>query len=160
MRKKIMIAAILLATAVTGASAQDIYKEVQNIMHRQETIKQDAAKPMEERKIATFKWDAIYYLSMKAGETERFTAYELGQQTSAMLDFVNQYVKRLASEKKKDKKAMVMSRYRGASVNNSLFNDMDKDIVYAYVDNEKFLTQFSLDTDWIKALEEVRQNGW
>ena len=53
-----------------------------------------------------------------------------------------------------------MSRYKNTTIQNALFNDMDKDIIYAYVDNDKYITQFSLDTNWVKALEEVRKNNW
>ena len=29
---------------------------------------------------------------------------------------------------------------------------MDKELVYGYVDNDKFITQFSLDTYWVKRI--------
>ena len=77
-----------------------------------------------------------------------------------MIDFVNLYVKRLSEEKKKTQKDLIMSRYKNTTIQNALFNDMDKDIIYAYVDNDKYITQFSLDTNWVKALEEVRKNNW
>ena len=50
---------------------------------------------------------------------------------------------------------MVKAKFRAASINNSLFNDVDKEVIYSYVDNENYITQFSLDTDWPKALAEV-----
>ena len=43
-----------------------------------------------------------------------------------------------------------------ASLKNSKFNDMEKEITYAYVDKPNYITPFSLDTDWLKALEEVK----
>ena len=52
---------------------------------------------------------------------------------------------------------MVKAKFRAASINNSLFNDVDKEVVYSYVDNDKFITNFSLDTDWVKALEAAKQ---
>ena len=97
---------------------------------------------------------------MKAGDNNEFTPYDLGMQTSSMIDFVNLYVKRLSEEKKKTQKDLIMSRYKNTTIQNALFNDMDKDIIYAYVDNDKYITQFSLDTNWVKALEEVRKNNW
>lgn len=62
-------------------------------------------------------------------------------------------------EKKKNQRDIIMSRFKKATIENALFNDMDKDIIYAYVDNDNFITQFSLDTNWVKALEEVRRNN-
>ena len=153
-----LVSMLLLLTMATNASAQEIYKEVKRIMQNQEVIKSDPKKTLDERKIATFKYDAIYYMMVKAGDNH-VTAYELGNQTSAMIDFVNLYIKRLSMEKKKNQRDIIMSRFKKVTIENALFNDMDKDIIYAYVDNENFITQFSLDTNWVKALEEVRRNN-
>ena len=73
-----------------------------------------------------------------------------------MIDFVNLYVKRLSMEKKQKNKDLIKATFRTATINNSLFNDTDKEVTYGYVDNEKYITQFSLDTDWVKALAEVK----
>ena len=73
-----------------------------------------------------------------------------------MIDFVNLYVKRLSMEKKQKNKNLIKATFRTATINNSLFNDTDKEVTYGYVDNEKYITQFSLDTDWVKALAEVK----
>lgn len=154
MKKLLMIFAILFAA--TSVSAQEIYKEVKRIQKQAETFANDITKNLDERKIACFKYDAIYYLIDRASQEDRFTEYELGQQTDALIEFVNLYVKRLASANKKDKD-MVKAKFRTASINNSLFNDVDKEVVYSYVDNDKFITNFSLDTDWVKALEAVKQ---
>ena len=62
-------------------------------------------------------------------------------------------------EKKKNHRDIIMSRFKKVTIENALFNDMDKDIIYAYDDNDNFITQFSLDTNWVKALEEVRRNN-
>ena len=62
-------------------------------------------------------------------------------------------------EKKKNQRDIIMSRFKKVTIENALFNDMDKDIIYAYVDNDNFITQFSLDTNWVKALEEVRRTN-
>ena len=50
---------------------------------------------------------------------------------------------------------MLKAKFRTATINNSLFNDVDREVIYSYVDNENYITQFSLDTDWPKALAEV-----
>ena len=156
MKKLLMIFAILFAA--TSVSAQEIYKEVKRIQKQAETFANDTTKNLDERKIACFKYDAIYYMMVKAGDNH-VTAYELGNQTSAMIDFVNLYIKRLSMEKKKSQRDIIMSRFKKVTIENALFNDMDKDIIYAYIDNDNFITQFSLDTNWVKALEEVRRNN-
>lgn len=158
--KKLILAIALLGTVSFNASAQAIYKEVKRIMQNAETVKHDTSKSLDERKVATFKWDAIYYLIMKGSASDSFTEYELGNQTNAMIDYVNRFVKRLTEEKKKKDKDLILGRYRGASVNHPLFNDPEKDVVNGYVDNDKYITQFSLDTNWVEALAEVKNNNW
>ena len=64
--------------------------------------------------------------------------------------------RRVDTEKKQKNKDLIKATFRTATINNSLFNDTDKEVTYGYVDNEKYITQFSLDTDWVKALAEVK----
>lgn len=154
--KKLLIILLILCATATRMSAQDIYNEVKRIEKQAETLANDTTKNINERKIACFKYDAIYYLIEHASQEDRFTEYELGQQTDALIEFVNLYVKRLANAGKKDKD-LLKAKFRTASINNSLFNDLDKELVYSYVDNENFITHFSLDTDWVRALEEVKK---
>ena len=66
------------------------------------------------------------------------------------------YVKKLQSAGKNERKA-IMARFKNATMNNALFGDMEKEVVYGYVDNENFITQFSIDTNWIDALKEVKR---
>ena len=148
--------ALCLCSSVT-IQAQEIFKEVQSLMQKNEAIKNNKSKNLETRKIATFKSDALYYLIMKAGSTEGFTEHELGEQANAMIEFVNLYVKSLANNAKKSNQEVTKAKYKNASIKNSRFNDMDKEITYAYVDNLNYITNFSLDTDWIKALAEVKK---
>lgn len=142
---------------VSTISAQDILNEVRLLKNRSESIMNDTTKSMETRLVACFKNDALYYLISKAGEEKTFTEYELGQQANAMIEFVNLYVKRLSELKHKKDRDIVMTKFKYASIQNSLFNDMEKEITYGYVDNDRYITQFSLDTDWMKALEAVRK---
>lgn len=153
--KKILTSLIMLLYMTVPTSAQDIFNEVMRIQIEVETLANDTTKNLDLRKVACFKYDAIYYLVDKASQEELFTEYELGLQTNAMIDFVNLFVKRLGNIRKQADKDRLIATFRAATINNSLFNDMDKELVYSYVDNKGFITQFSLDTDWVKALAEV-----
>ena len=84
------------------------------------------------------------------------TVRMLDTQAYAMHEFINLFFKRLSEAKKKTQKEMIMARFKNASINNSRFNDMDKELVLSYYDNSNYMTQFSLDTDWVKALAEIR----
>lgn len=152
--KKLFLILALVCMSV-GASAQEIYNEVKRIEKEVKAFANDTSKDLEARKVATFKYDAIFYLITKGSQEERFSEYELGVQTNAMIEFVNLFVSRLSEIKKDKDKEMLKAKFRTATINNSLFNDVDKEVIYSYVDNENFITQFSLDTDWPKALAEV-----
>ena len=73
-----------------------------------------------------------------------------------MIDFVNSYIKRLSNSSKKADKEILMAKFRNATIQNPLFNDPDKEVTHAYVDNNKYITQFSIDTDWVKAYNMVK----
>lgn len=154
--KKLLL--FLFACFMTlNVSSQDIFNEVKKLKDNAEALMNDTTKDLETRKIACFKNDALYYLIGKAATEDTFTEYELGVQANAMIDFVNLYMKRMAEVKKKKDRELIMIKFKDVTIQNSLFNDPDKELVYAYVDNDKYITQFSLDTDWIKALEAVRK---
>ncbi|MGN0069119.1 MAG: hypothetical protein ACI350_05265 [Prevotella sp.] len=154
--KKILLV-IVIAMSTLNVSAQEIFNEVKRLKAKVEALMNDTTKNIEVRKVACFKNDALYYMIDKAGNTPGFSEYELGCQANAMIDFVNLYVKRIAQEKKKTEKELIKAKYKNATIQNALFNDMEKEVIYGYVDNEDFITQFSLDTDWVKALEDVRK---
>lgn len=154
--KKLFIILALVCMSVLSTSAQEIYDEVRRIEKEAKAFTNDTKNNLEARKIATFKYDAIYYLIDKASQEPLFSEYELGVQTNAMIEFVNLFVSKLSTLKKNKDKDMLKAVFRTATINNSLFNDVDKEVIYSYVDNENFITQFSLDTDWPKALAEVQ----
>ena len=154
--KKLFIILALVCMSVLSTSAQEIYDEVRRIEKEAKAFANDTKNNLEARKIATFKYDAIYYLIDKASQEPLFSEYELGVQTNAMIEFVNLFVSKLSTLKKNKDKDMLKAMFRTATINNSLFNDVDKEVIYSYVDNENFITQFSLDTDWPKALAEVQ----
>lgn len=154
--KKLFIILALVCMSVLSTSAQEIYDEVRRIEKEAKAFANDTKNNLEARKIATFKYNAIYYLIDKASQEPLFSEYELGVQTNAMIEFVNLFVSKLSTLKKNKDKDMLKAVFRTATINNSLFNDVDKEVIYSYVDNENFITQFSLDTDWPKALAEVQ----
>jgi hypothetical protein len=163
MKKIIMMAVLLCMTTVT-VKAQDVFYE---ILRTSKAVAEDKSKDIETRKIATFKYDELSYMAMKVRDDvlrdttdlEFFnqTVKMLNEQSYAMHEFLTLYMKRLTSTKKKTERDIIITVFRDASINNPLFNDLDKELVLAYYNNDNFITQFSLDTDWIKALEEVKK---
>ena len=68
---------------------------------------------------------------------------------------VPSFLESLAQTKKKKDKDFIMMVYKEATIHCPRFNDMDKDLILSYYNNDNFLTQFSLDCDWEKAQQEV-----
>lgn len=152
--KRILFILILLCEWGISLSAQEVYQE---IMRLSKKVAEDKSKDLETRKVATFKVDELKYMAMKTRELmPDSTVRVLDVQAYAMYDFVNLFLRRLGEAKKKSAKEAVIARFRAASINNSRFNDMDRDLVLSYYDNSNYLTRFSLDTDWVKALAEIR----
>lgn len=152
------IAFTLIAFAMSvAAQAQDIFNEVRSLQQSYQTLAEDTTQNIDKRKIAVFKSDALYYLTEKAAQTDNFTEYKLGMQANAMIDFVNLFVKRISSTRKAADQELLKAKFTGYTTSHALFNDMEKEITYAYVDNDDFLTQFSLDTDWVEALNDAQK---
>lgn len=76
--KKLFIILALVCMSVLSTSAQEIYDEVRRIEKEAKTFANDTKNNLEARKIATFKYDAIYYLIDKASQEPLFSEYELG----------------------------------------------------------------------------------
>ena len=166
MMKKILFVAALLCLTAT-AKAQDVFKL---LLEDSKAVAEDKSKDIETRKIATFKYDELSYMAMQvrddvlrdSTDLEFFnkTVTMLNEQSYAMHEFVNFYMERLGAAKKKEDRDVVMTVFRNASINHPLFNDMDKELILSYYNNENYLTRFSLDTNWVKALAVVRQWNW
>lgn len=151
---KIIITLMLLFT-MGSAQAQEVYHE---ILRLSKAAANDKRNDMESRKVNTFKVDALNYMVMKAREQmPDSTLTMLNYQAYALYDYVNLYVKKLGEAKSKRAKEHVLQLFRQASVDNPRYYDNDKKVSDAYLFNENFITNFSLDTNWIAAIEQVRK---
>ena len=159
---------LVLTLAISGqAAAQDVANE---IIKLSKSIVDDPKQDLQTRRIAYFKVNVINYMKMKVRDealrdTNDVKGFNdkikmLNEQSYAMYQFVNLFVKRLSESAKKEAKDIVIARFRNASINNPMFNDTDLDLVLSYYNNPEYLTRFSLDTDWVKALEEIRSKRW
>ena len=134
MMKRILFTITLLAV-VSFAFGQEAYNEA---IRMAKAVADDTSRSLEERKIATFKKDALYYLGSQS--------YKLTPDSSAtMLDF-----QALALFK-------FINLFKSVSLAHPRFNDPNKEMVLAYITNEGYLTKFSLDTDWVAAYDDIRR---
>lgn len=153
MRKIIFMAALCLVTI--NISAQNVYKE---ILRLSKVGTADKTKDLDTRRVYQFKVDELNYMLMKTREQKPDTKMStIDRQAYAMYDFVNSFITVLSKTKNKKKKQLIISIYKEATINNPLFKDNDKELVLSYYNREDYLIQFSLDTDWLKAREEVKK---
>ena len=148
---------IILAVALGGFYSADAQKVYREILSLSEKVAKDKSKDLQTRKIATFKVDELKYMAMKTGEAMPDSSVTvLDNQAYAMYEFVNLYVKKLSEAKTKKNKELILDIFKSASIQNPRFNDMDLDLVEAYIRNDGYITSFSLDTDWQKAVAQAR----
>ena len=74
-----------------------------------------------------------------------------------MYDYENLFNKEYSRARTDKQKQRIIKIFRDVSINNPLYNDPDRQFVLSYYNREDFLTQFSLDTNWIKAVAEVKE---
>ena len=160
--KKVFLTIMLLAAMSLNMQAQEVFNEVVKIA---KANAEDQSKSLETRKVATFEMDALSYMAMKVrdevladtvnvdnlNENIKF----LNEQSLAMFKFVTFFIQSSAKAKKTKDRELILMKFKKASLDNPYFNDTDKEITLAYFDRSDYATQFSLDTNWLKALEQV-----
>ena len=160
--KRLFVTAVMVAALALNANAQQVFKEIYNSANATLTNpKEDAGV----RKIALFKVDALTYMNTKYLEVVLDTINKPSYNVMArrdsmayfMYDYINLFMKEYNRAGKTKQKDKVMKIFRESSINNPLFNDPDREYVLAYFNREDFVTQFSLDTNWVKACADVRK---
>lgn len=163
-----MIALAFLFVSALSANAQQerVSKQIYTSAYKVAT---DTKEDVNVRKAASFKVDAITYLNTRTLSAIVDTTSQLSNKEIAHLnaqldsmayymhEYVNLFTKKYARAVKQRDKDRILKIFRDTSINHPLYNDPDKDLVLAYFNREDYLTQFSLDTDWIAALAEVKK---
>ena len=147
--KRLIIIALMALAFNTTMNAQEVFKEIYNAAN---TTLND---PME----------ALTYMNTKYLEVVLDTTTQIPYNAIArrdsmayyMYDYVNLFLKEYNRASKQRDKDKVMKAFRETSINNPLFNDPNREFVLYFFNKEDILTQFSLDTDWVKACEDVRR---
>lgn len=164
--KKFIITLVLACIMSAGTKAQAVFKEIYDSSNK---VLYDTREDVEVRKIALFKIDALTYINTRImAEINDTTTNLTDEQMAKMIirrdslayflyDYIDTFTKEYSRARKDKDRSRVMKIFRDASINNPLYNDSDKQFVLAYYNREDFVTQFSLDTDWIKAYADVRR---
>lgn len=165
--KKIVLTIALGLVAVAGTYAQGrVYQQIYKSAY---AVAANKAEDTGLRKVASFKVDAISYLQTKtlaalsveketplSQETIKHLNNQLDSMAYFMYDYVNLFTKEYAKAADEKAKNRIKKIFRDASINHPLYHDDDAELVLAYYNREDYLTQFSLDTNWVEALEEVK----
>ena len=151
--KKLLFMALLLCMTSISANGQEVYQEILRLSKKAVS---DPSKSTQVKKINLFKVDELNYMAMKTKEVMPDSAVTvLDYQAFALYEFINLYFDKMCKTDKNKEKTTILKIFKSASINNPRFFDMDKPLVLSYYNNDSYLTQFSLDTDWVKALAEV-----
>ena len=167
MKNKMIALSLFLASVLTvNAQQERVSKQLYTSAYK---IATDSKEDVNVRKAASFKVDAITYLNTRTLSAIVDTTKQLSNKEIAhlnaqldsmayyMYDFVNLYLKNYAKAGTDKDKNRIKKIFRDASINNPLYGDKDDEVVLAYYNREDYPTQFSLDTNWIAALEEVKR---
>ena len=164
--KKVLFALVLCMMSVGYVSAQEIKQEIYKMS---EEVANDVSKSLEVRKVAQFKKDAITYMNTKilekiaasteSGDSINYAALvtEEDNQAIALYNYVHIYVTKLGRASKEKERQRILALFKRVSLANPRFYDEDQELVLAYCKGDRYITQFSLDTDWVKALAEVKK---
>ncbi|MBR6262606.1 MAG: hypothetical protein IKR05_05250 [Prevotella sp.] len=153
MMKRILFLLSVLSIVV-AANAQEAYNEA---IRMAKAVADDTSKSLEERKIATFKKDALYYLGSQSYKlTPDSSVTVLDHQALALFQFINLFQGRYLMAAKKDRPAII-EQFKRVSLAHPRFHDPNKEYVLAYITNAGYITQFSLDTDWVAAYNAIRR---
>ena len=125
MMKRILFTITLLAV-VSFAFGQEAYNEA---IRMAKAVADDTSRSLEERKIATFKKDALYYLGSQSYKlTPDSSATMLDFQALALFKFINLFQGRIAMSPKKDR-AAIINLFKSVSLAHPRFNDPNKEMV-------------------------------
>lgn len=178
--KRIILSMLMLLGVVTGIQAQDVQapdvqqgegqpRVFQQIHDKAYKIANDTKEDISVRKLAIFRVDAINYLSSKTlsaitDTTRHLSCAEIASLNNQldsmayfMYDYQNLFNKEYRRAKNSKQKARIVKIFRDVSINNPLYNDPDRQFVLSYYNSDNFLTQFSLDTNWVRAVAEVKE---
>ena len=153
------VAALLILSALSprlsATYAQDVYKEILRLSR--ETA-QDQTKDLQTRRSAMFKVNALEYMLAATDEflPDSMMTDVVNNQAYALYDFVNTFLTVYNYCEKETDREETIAMFRRVSLANPRFPDTSSELTTAYLDAEGFITRFSLNTDWVRALADVK----
>lgn len=155
--KKLFII-LLLALGTSTVQGQEIYDYL--LDKSEQVINNPESKDME-LKIAQFKFTAMRYFRKNIILQEgSISSTWLDEQALALNEFVTNYLFELAKNSHATEKVRmdIVMKYCHASENHALFKDVDAEEAEIFISDKGGYTPFSLNTNWVEALEETKKS--
>lgn len=153
--KKLILSAFVALVGLVQADAQSLYKTVYEKANAQVNSAQTSAEQLE---ISRFEVTVLNYIQAQVTKRGlKKDGYFYDSQAVNLKSFVDDFLYYVSKARKISdaKRKEVIACYREASLKNPLFNDLDKERTYCFVNDTRTFTPFSLDTDWEKAYEQA-----
>lgn len=157
--KKLIFTMVLAAGFYAGQmQAQDLFKTVHD--HATKVVNNPESDD-EQTQVSQFEVTVLNYITTQVQKRGlKKDGYFFDSQAVNMKSFVDDFLFHInkARSVSQAKRLEVIKCYRDASMQNPLFNDLDRERAHCYVNDKQTLTPFSLDTDWDKAYEQASKN--
>ena len=155
--KRIIMMMVLAFAGFSNMQAQEIYTEVMNMA--KERVNDPAASDIV-KEINQFKVNALTYMALTMREKMPDAPADLlDAEALALYKYVDLYMSTIV--KNSDQPAAYQTKliklFIEVSLATPLFNDTDKETVYAYTEKEDAFIRFSLDTNWVEAMKTVEE---
>lgn len=156
MKKLIIMTLMMMGTCTM--QAQEVYDY---LLDKSEQIIDNPQSKDFDLKIAQFKVTAMRYFRKHIIQQEgSISSIWLDEQALALNEFVTNYLIELAKNSHATEKTRmkIVLKYCRASENHAMFKKVDKEEAEAFISDKGGYTPFSLNTNWVEALAEAKDN--
>lgn len=148
----------LLMMGTCTMQAQEVYDY---LLDKSEQIIDNPQSKDFDLKIAQFKVTAMRYFRKHIIQQEgSISSIWLDEQALALNEFVTNYLIELAKNSHATEKTRmkIVLKYCRASENHAMFKKVDKEEAEAFISDKGGYTPFSLNTNWVEALAEAKND--
>lgn len=156
MKKLIIMTLMMMGTCTM--QAQEVYDY---LLDKSEQIIDNPQSKDFDLKIAQFKVTAMRYFRKHIIQQEgSISSIWLDEQALALNEFVTNYLIELAKNSHATEKTRmkIVLKYCRASENHAMFKKVDKEEAEAFISDKGGYTPFSLNTNWVEALAEAKDD--
>lgn len=158
--RKILIIALMGIISTGNIKAQEVFNQVVN---NAKLVLEDPRADSFLTAVSQFKYTAMQFLcttaiKQKGGPVE---ANMLDRQALALNNFIISYFRELGKAQKSSDSAQkdIMKRFWRACNENPMFENQDREITDAFINDPDCITPFSINTNWVMAEKAVTEKS-